>query len=356
MRNFDERFQNELQSIKEVNFEQLKRLDLGIPYNFEEAADKLNLIAKNLIYITDNRGEIKLPQEDLDRLIGGVTQLSELIKRIVGFNPADDQNANGTRKTLQTEVDNFYQEDLRRFEPIKERMDFLHLNTQALFEEWNNHKKHLEEVVTQLSAEAKNLESKKQEFEVSTKEQQETVERAIEESKTTLQEIRNSLGQHGASISNTAFEKQADSHKALARIWLLLSLVSVAGTLLLIIGMFNLEHFKIVDYKNPGEVISNISYKLLVLSVAYLTIKQSIKNYRVNLHLHVLNKHRQLTLEVYPLMVGANSNPDQSNTIVSQASKAIFDMGSTGHLEREEPSTTPVNLTEVITKIIDSKS
>jgi len=53
-------------------------------------------------------------------------------------------------------------------------------------------------------------------------------------------------------------------------------------------------------------------------------------------------------------MAKATNDQEQSNTIVTQAAKAIFEPGTTGYLDGED-NPNPVNLTEIINKVIDKR-
>ncbi|MCX6743036.1 MAG: hypothetical protein NT116_02250 [Candidatus Parcubacteria bacterium] len=172
-----------------------------------------------------------------------------------------------------------------------------------------------------------------------------------------VKELRNSLGKEGALISSVDFEKQSNEHKFLAKLWFGGFVFSIIFTIVMVIILSSgiIPFLNLLDENNElGHIIQVSLFKIILLSVAYLLIHQSIKNYKINRHLYVLNKHRQLTLSIYPLMLHATNNPEQSNIILGQASKAIFEPGMTGYLEKDD-NTNPINLTEVINKIADKK-
>ncbi len=190
------------------------------------------------------------------------------------------------------------------------------------------------------------------ELEKTKEEAQKAKEEAVDEVQKAIKEVRGALGKEGVLISVKEFEEQAQEHSILAEEWLSKTYKAIGIFVILAIILFVIPWFNISDNASYAEIARISIFKIVLLSIGSLLIYQSIRNYRINRHLYVLNRHRQLSLSIYPLMVQSTSDPQQANAITSQAAKAIFDPSTTGHLDgKDNPN--PANLTEIVNRVSD---
>jgi hypothetical protein len=179
---------------------------------------------------------------------------------------------------------------------------------------------------------------------------------AASASEMAIKEVRDSIGAVGTKSSSRDFETKSESHKRAALYWLIASVITISGLARLSYFLFHDTQFSLsgVSGDDIGKIIQIGLFKIVALSVGYFIVYQCIKSYKINKHLEVLNKHRQLALDIYPFMTAAAGSPEQSHVILGQAAKAIFEQGTTGYLDGDD-SPSPVNLTGIVNRIIDKE-
>jgi hypothetical protein len=329
--------QETIGKLKSIDFSSLERTEeLGRDYSFKDAASILKEIYSDFSNVMENSDSLRLPTDTENQIFNIATRLFKLTEEIKNFVlKGNEGNAPNQHKSIHDQANGLYQENLRTLVPLIERINILKLNPKEVEGQVSKALKSIKEIET-------------------IKDEAEKTKSSID---TAIKEVRDALGKEGALISATDFKKQADEHKDLSKKWFYGVIGSLIGTVLLTILIFGgfIPALSISSTQGDYLKIIQVSmFKLVLLSISYLVLYQSLKNYKVNQHLYVLNKHRQLVLSVYPLMAKATNDQEQSNNIVAQASKAIFEQNVTGYLD-SDGNPNPINLTEVVTKIIDKK-
>lgn len=109
---------------------------------------------------------------------------------------------------------------------------------------------------------------------------------------------------------------------------------------------------------NISVVFSNLFTKGFFLSLVFLLLNRSIKNYTAEKHLEVINTHRQNALETFDTFVAAaEGNRDTRDQVLLAATRAIFEANQSGYLSTKtsgSDSASPVQ--QIIKEVIPSKS
>ena len=329
--------QQAMDVLKAISFKDLERTEeLGRAYSFKQAVDFIKKIYDDLVQVIENAELLRVSTNTEQQITNLANQVNENVNKIQGFVlQGNEANAPNQHKQINEAVANLYQKDLELLPPLIERVNILKLNPSEV-----------ENKVAQALQSIKEIEKIKGEAQKT----KENIDLAVKE-------VRDALGKGGALISATDFEEQAKEHKELSKKWFWGSIGSIGATAILVIVLFN-GWFPSLNLINAGNdyprIVQITVFKLVLLSIAYLLVYQSLKNYKINQHLYVLNRHRQLTLSVYPLMAKATNEQEQSNAIVTKAAKAIFEPGTTGYLDGDD-NPNSVNLTEIINMVVDRK-
>ena len=105
-------------------------------------------------------------------------------------------------------------------------------------------------------------------------------------------------------------------------------------------------------------VLQNIFTKGFLLSLIYLVLNRSIKNYTAEKHLEVVNRHRQNALRTFQAFhSAAGENQEIQDAVLLAATNAIFDANQSGYLSakiRGSESTNPIP--QVIKAVVPSSS
>ncbi|MFA6521027.1 MAG: hypothetical protein WCT53_01425 [Candidatus Gracilibacteria bacterium] len=328
-------FQQAMDALKAINFKDLERTEeLGRALSFKQPVDLIKTIYDDLVQVFENAELLRLPSNQEQQITSLANNLLKTAQRIREFTfQGNEANASNQHKQISSDVESLNQQDLNLLPILIERISLLKLKPSEFQDQIAGAQQSIKEI-----EKIKNESSK----------MKEAAERA-------LKDMRDSFGKEGALISVTDFGKQAEEHKSLATKWFWGSVSSIAATAILVILLF-IGIFPSLNLAREGTtyplIIQIVVFKLVLLSIAYLLVYQSLKNYKINKHLYVLNKHRQLTFSVYPFMTNATNNQEQSNAIVVQAAKAIFEPGTTGYLDGDG-NPNPINLTEIINRVVD---
>ena len=103
--------------------------------------------------------------------------------------------------------------------------------------------------------------------------------------------------------------------------------------------------------------MQNIFTKGFLLSLIYLVLNRSIKNYTAQKHLEVINRHRQNALETFERFVSSAARQETKEEVLLAATNAIFDANQTGYLStriRSGESASPIQ--QVIRAVTPSSS
>jgi len=143
------------------------------------------------------------------------------------------------------------------------------------------------------------------------------------------------------------FDQQAKRHQWVSWAWL-----GVTGSLILglVFGIIKYELLDILSLEGSEwtRVLQNIFKKGSVLTLFYVALNRSIKNYGAQKHLEIVNRHRQKALDTFPeLLESSGDNPETRHAVLSAATNAIFDANQSGYLSSKtkgSESTNPIQL------------
>lgn len=183
---------------------------------------------------------------------------------------------------------------------------------------------------------------------------------ASEQAQETLKEIRTvaEKAKEAASITGVAqharyFEDEAKAHRRLSYVWLF-----ATAFLGLAAGVYSWVsfHFGVLpSAEGPGTWWAHVTYlssRLIVLSVIFLGMGWSAKNYRAHKHNEIVNRHRQNALRTFETFAVAASDAATKDAVLLATTKSIFESQNSGYLSGEVekiPSGPPV---EIFKKVI----
>lgn len=136
--------------------------------------------------------------------------------------------------------------------------------------------------------------------------------------------VRESVSEYG-----TIFKEQANEHKGAARGWLISTVVLSIGFGGVFIWLFNVLRLGGTEWVG---VLQNIFTKGFLLSLIYLLLNCSIKNYNAQKHLEVINRHRQNALDTFEKFASSAARQETKEEVLLAATNAIFDANQSGYL------------------------
>ena len=105
-------------------------------------------------------------------------------------------------------------------------------------------------------------------------------------------------------------------------------------------------------------ILSNLFAKGFYLSLIFLFLNRTIKNFAAEKHLEVTNIHRQNALETFDTFVAAaEGNRETRDAVLLAATKAIFDANQSGYLSTKTSSSDSASpVQQIIKEVIPTKS
>ena len=149
------------------------------------------------------------------------------------------------------------------------------------------------------------------------------------------------------------FDNEADKHQAGAKRWFW----GTIGLAVLFAAIFFWVWHAI---KPSGDVASailqNFFIKGFLLSLFYMLINRSIRNYTAEKHLEIVNRHRQNALATFEAFAEASGDQETQDRVLLAATDAIFDANQSGYLSpKATRSDSPNSIRNVIRAVLPDK-
>ena len=333
-----------------IDLENLKRADLSArKLNFESVYPDLEVAYEMLQRIlADPRAAlITLPSECVQQLKNCILQSYEMTRKIMDFGVGGNENIRERHGKILQEIRQFCENvkwSLHQVDSYlsSKRVDQLvkQVNTTLTDTE--------ERLNTALNTETEKLQKFGEEAQEKENKRQDSFDQLYIQ-------LQNQLTEKPISQYKSIFDGQAKKHGTAAWIWL-----GVTVGLTLVSGWFFWEVLKdLVPTGNDlPEILPNLLAKGFFLSLIYLLLNRSIKNYTAEKHLEVINIHRQNALEtVDPFLDATKENRETRDQILLAATKTIYDANQSGYLSTKtgsSDSASPVQ--QIIKEVLPSKS
>lgn len=248
-----------------------------------------------------------VPVNIFQELITSANDANASFEQIKSFNPTGQNNPAQVRDAFIQQVADQYQIHFTRMAPIiaysvRKGTDFEALESQA--------RESLSEV-NRLKGELN-----------------QTGKTIVAEAQSALEQVKRAAAEVGVAQHAIHFRKEADSHNKASLIWLGITAVFAAATL--VYGGWNVWYYmtKSVDYTLAQGIQLGVA-KLIVFVVLYFGIVWSGRIYRAQIHNFVVNQHRQNALSTFETFVKAASDPQTKDAVLIQATQSIFAPQST---------------------------
>lgn len=168
-----------------------------------------------------------------------------------------------------------------------------------------------------------------------------------------IQEMDDAIASVGVEKYKGEFGTTAKNHQWYGTAWLVVTIGAVFLTAAAPIILYNCLPMS-AGPQGEWLTLDNINrsfIKLVVVFTLFFLVSQSIKNYRANRHLEIVNLHRSLALLTFKGFVeSAGDSQDVRNAVLLETTRTIFTPSSTGYVpgENDGPDT---KLIEILTML-----
>ena len=151
-----------------------------------------------------------------------------------------------------------------------------------------------------------------------------------------LEDVRNVAAEQGVTLQAKFFGDEAQRHFDVSAKWLVASLV--ATVIVIAYSAFTLFFSKIplLTAVDPASAIQITTSKLLIFFVLVYGLFQCVRNYSANMHIGVVNKHRQNSLLTYRTLTEASGTAEGREIVLQHAAAAIYAPTDTGYVRKED--------------------
>ena len=294
---------------------------------------------------------INLSSRDLQQLKKYVLQSYEMTQKIVNFGVGErDPDIRKQHANLSREIHQFC-------ENVKQSLFHIaaYLSSRTIDQLENQVKTVLTDAEEKLRT-AINTETEKLQ-KLGVEVQQQTAE-IVEKLEQTHLKYQNQLTEKPISQYKTIFETQAKNHRIMAWVWFAASGLLAVGFGLIFWELL-IDIGSLTNQENQlSMMLSNLFAKGFYLSLIFLFLNRTIKNFAAEKHLEVTNTHRQNALETFDTFVAAaEGNRETRDAVLLAATKAIFDANQSGYLSAKSSGSDSANpVQQIIKEVLPSKS
>jgi hypothetical protein len=309
-----------LQQLTDARLDALPRVkELG-ELNFKEAADKIRVI-RSIALSFARQNEAQLPASMISQTASQLEQLIPLIQQMESFTLNQDNSAS-QHQSLNTQI-----ESLREWFATYVRP---HIQGEVI------------ETGAKI-AEADDLLTKARESEL--------------EADGLLTRVRRLAGEAGAGQLSSYYAQQAEAHSKRAKGFLVAAIVGVLFTTGLAVGLFATVK---VDLRAQGstqwaELVRSIVARIFFLGLTTYGVTFLVRNYRINMHLQVVNEQKRNALDTYGLFAEAATSAEARDIISAELVKAVFASAETGFLGDGQDRTIVEGQTGLVSLLLSGK-
>lgn len=167
-----------------------------------------------------------------------------------------------------------------------------------------------------------------------------------------LTAIQKTAAVGGTSKFAGIFSKEALKHSIIGYIWLTITIVATGYMLWFLDDTFRKLTEALKNITAGGDSVSVILQlffaKVLILSFLSVVFYQIVKNYNANMHLSIINKHRENSLKTFQAFVESTNDPKTKDIILVQSTQTIFTAGDTGYVSSRDGSNPSFDAVKII--------
>lgn len=316
----------------EFNIENLIRSELSRrQLSFESVYPELRDVYEMLRDILNSSREslIGLSNNDVEQIKNHVIQFYDLSLDIGSFD-LESENIREDHNTVSQRILDF-RETVKQ--SLLQAASYLSLRT---VEQLENQVKTIlteaeERVNTAISSETEKLQKIGEEGQQNEEKRQESFDQIYVQ-------LQNQLAEKPISQYKEIFANQAKKHRYVAWGWLAVTVVLAGGFALIFWKLLTDIGTAANQINQLSTILSNLFVRGFYISLIFLLLNRTIKNYTAEKHLDVINTHRQNALETFEVFADASGTGDTREQVLLAATKTIFDANQTGYLSAKTSS------------------
>lgn len=330
------------EELKKINIKDLERNELDNTLEFTNINDILNAIKDKLLFF-ENKTVNLLTQNTKNEISNLSNSFLDLCKRIKEFKQEQNESlelASKRKDNIINEANNLEKNFIRFVLPVVNNIILSDKETEKTLNNLSQKAEEINETLSQsLEKFNQSLQKNEQKYNQSLKAKETTFQNSIGEAQRIVQEAKTFSTKKIAEKYGKTFGEQAGVNKKIAIGSLVLLIVFILALVIMAIKFFKPLLDVLLESENNIEfkyVITNIVFRLTLLSIVFIAVKESLKNFNVNMHLYNLNKHRQNSLESFEAFTNTPETRETRDFIIKEIAKTIYSVNKIGYLSEDK--------------------
>jgi len=339
----------EYDKIHQIDINALARTDLGTGLRFNDTVPSIQKIAESLLFFRNK--DSTLTDVEKESILAVSTEFFGIVDLIQKFQVDSAENYEQTknrRAQIIKRVQALHKLSIQSLLPLITYIKIADTQIdQRLKDIVENTQSKLSQIDKQFTTQIQNFENNANtrikevdnQINAARRELSEVEKIKIEASNFSVEKLVEKYGD--------VFSKQARKNLYMAIASLIIFVLSVAGLLFFTYKLFTplLAQITEGDFSN-GYTIVNSIYRLTLILIASIFVKESIKSFNANMHLYNLNLHRQNALLSFDTLVkNAREHGESRDKIIQEVAQTIYSNQDNGYLSSRKKA---INTSEMI--------
>ena len=342
------------QQLKKIEVKNLSRQDLGSSLKFDEIIPNLEKVKEYLLFFDNKEGT--LSNIEKEPIVNIYNEFIELVKSIEGFAVNVSESHEQTQSKRTAILKKIHALHKTSNEKILSLVTYLKLNDTEILETIKSAQNKIVQIDYQFATKLQNFDSN-----VSQKisEFNSEFNNLIQKAQKTLsetQQIKNSTENFSVEKLveryGTIFSEQAGKNRKLAWISLGVFIVSLGLLVVSTFLLFNQFIQELISFGNANVsleyTLTNIIFRLTLLGVVSVLVKESLKSFNINMHLHNLNQHRQNALLSFETLITNTDSRETRDLIIKEIAQTIYANQDDGYLRTGKKTINSAQIIELI--------
>ncbi len=355
--------------IKKIVLTDLERIDLSAPLRFNETIPYFKRLIESFLFFEGKEGELMTTDQDTIRRV--FNEFRNLVQQVQNFQsePSESvQNTQNRRNGLTDSIKNLDTTFTTNVLPI-----YLRIKTESSDKNFKTRIESFDKIIVEaqnlISTKAasfdSNFNSLVKNFEKDsgkiTSDLQEQIKNSGEllrdahEIKRKAEEFstENIVEKYGSIFSN-----QAKENRVIAFISLALFLAGLVLTIIFAFRFFTpilntLANIKDDETIRLEYIITNVIFRITLLSLFLVFVKECLKNFNINMRLYNINKHRQNSLESFRTLISNLKDNDSADrearsSIIRQIAETIYSNQDDGYISKDKKQMSVSEITDLV--------
>jgi hypothetical protein len=330
------------QQIKEIDIKSLNRQDLGNNLKFEEIIPNLEKIKEYLLFFENK--EHFLTNVDIDSINYIYNGFFDSILSIKSFKVNSNESheqAQIRRNVILEKIHTLHKISNEKILPL---LTYLKFDDTRIQENISNIQNKLVQIDNQFNSRLQNFDNNANGKIAEVNTRIEDASKLITEINQIKNNITNFSVEQLVERYGTIFKTQADKNKKIAIVSLFIFIIFLFTLIQLTVNLFSPFIDRLINVNSNNITI----FRLTLLGMCFLFVKESLKNFNINMHLYNLNLHRQNALLSFQTLIVNAQNYETKDYIIKEIAQTIYSNQDDGYLRSDKRMINLSQITELI--------